>query len=211
MTFTRPLTLAAAGILAAAQAFAADLPRRTTYVAPAYTPPVFTWTGGYAGLHGGFVQKRATGLKNQNGFAGGAQLGYNYQMGGFVVGGELEASYLGGGKSKRNAASLVSIEQKWLGAAKLRAGVALDRTLIFATAGVATSKFDVQGVGNKDKWKTGYLLGAGVEHAFTDNLTLKAEYNYLRFGDQKVALAGGGVRKSELSDHVVKAGLNYKF
>ncbi|ACL58065.1 hypothetical protein Mnod_3134 [Methylobacterium nodulans ORS 2060] len=30
-----------------------------------------------------------------------------------------------------------------------------------------------------NKWKTGYLVSAGIEHALTDNLSLKGEYNYV--------------------------------
>ena len=65
-------------------------------------------------------------------------------------------------------------------------------------------------------------LGAGVEHAFSNNWTLKLEYLYVdldRGGDQRyVSLDAApygnivGVRRSEDDGfHVVRAGVNFKF
>ena len=88
------ILLAAATIgLAASQASAADLPRK----APAYVPPPpppATWTGCYIGgnIGGAFSHASLSGAagtvsSNGDGFAGGGQIGCDYQFtGGFVVG-----------------------------------------------------------------------------------------------------------------------------
>jgi len=70
-------------------AFAADMPVK----APAYRTPIaapYNWTGAYIGGHAGvafgnydwtFVAPGTTTSHNFSKFAGGAQLGYNYQIG----------------------------------------------------------------------------------------------------------------------------------
>ena len=91
--------LAAAIGLAASQASAADLPRKAppAYIPPA--PPPITWTGCYIGANigGAFGQGKLesnnpdifTGeiTNNGSGFAGGGQIGCDYQWaGGWVIG-----------------------------------------------------------------------------------------------------------------------------
>jgi outer membrane immunogenic protein len=85
--------LAAAIGLAAAQASAADLPRKApAYVPPA--PPPITWTGCYIGANVGGIFGRAKAdfgfgdiSTDNSGFAGGGQIGCDYQFaGGWVIG-----------------------------------------------------------------------------------------------------------------------------
>src|SRR5690349_2422519 len=76
----KSLLLSAAYLaLAAAPAFAADLPARGPVKAPAYIPPAFSWTGCYIGVHVGGAFVADSGSDNA-GFLGGAQLGCNYQF-----------------------------------------------------------------------------------------------------------------------------------
>ena len=91
------LTLLAAAIgLAASQASAADLPRKAppAYIPPA--PPPITWTGCYIGANigGVFGRFKAEGpfggefSEDGSGFAGGGQIGCDYQFAGtgWVIG-----------------------------------------------------------------------------------------------------------------------------
>jgi outer membrane immunogenic protein len=75
-------------------ASAADLPR-PVYKAPPYLSPAptFSWTGFYVGLNGGYGWDRLSGTGTfgsdsitAKGWLGGGQIGYNYQIGQFVVG-----------------------------------------------------------------------------------------------------------------------------
>jgi len=106
---------AGVGIVASG-AFAADLPRRQAPPpAPYVAVPTFTWTGFYVGVNAGgafgtngnrdefrtntaFVgatpltgfSGATTHNNDRSGFAGGGQVGYNYQMGRWVVGVEAD-------------------------------------------------------------------------------------------------------------------------
>ncbi|MBR0718799.1 outer membrane protein [Bradyrhizobium liaoningense] len=212
MMFSYRLALIlAVGALAVAQASAADLPRRTSAPVPYVTPPAFTWTGAYVGVHASYARQQfGKSFEDRDSIAAGLQLGGNYQMGSIVLGAELEGSHLGGQRAKDSTLTKTSVDQKWLFAAKGRVGAAFDRTLVYGTAGLAMMEIDAKdpvGLTGGDKWKVGYLVGAGVEHAFTNNLSLKVEYNYVAAAqDYKV-----GGNKAEATDHIVKAGLNYRF
>src|SRR5664279_800008 len=112
----RRILLSSAGALAlTGAAFAADLPSRApppVYVPP---PPLFSWTGFYAGLNAGYhwggssysfigTDTDGAGLgtalgagailspaaHGSNGFIGGGQIGYNYQIQSFVLGLEVD-------------------------------------------------------------------------------------------------------------------------
>jgi outer membrane immunogenic protein len=96
-------------------AFAADLPARRAPPVPYVAVPVFTWTGFYVGVNAGgafsthdnhddfntntaFVGATPlTGFSavtsrnnDRSGFAGGGQIGYNYQIGSWVIGVEAD-------------------------------------------------------------------------------------------------------------------------
>ncbi len=206
---------------------------------------VFSWTGFYVGAHAGYgfgeTDWRWNGALTStkikpDGFIGGLQAGFNYQLNSaFLVGLEASASL---GDLKKTTTEVFTFgpppvtftdayttQIRWFGDVSLRAGVTFDRFLVFAKGGFAfgdfkqTNTVSVTGLGSftasKSFTQGGYLLGAGVEYAFTNNLTAKIEYNYLDFGTKSLGidpnpLALGAVRfKNSLN--VVKAGINYKF
>ena len=59
----------------------------------------------------------------------------------------------------------------------------------------------------------GYTVGAGLEYMFTQNWSGKVEYQYYDFGSTTITapavLSAFGSSKND--QHVVKAGLNYRF
>lgn len=171
-------------------AMAADLPSRVA-PAPVAVVPVFTWTGFYVGVNAGYgwtvddtVTINGTTYDiDADSFVGGAQVGYNYQIGSFVVGveGDLQWADFGG-------------DSDWFSTVRARAGVAFDRALVYATGGFAFADD-----------ANGWSLGGGLEYAFTDNLTAKIEGLYVNLDvDTPV-----GDYDAEIG--VVRAGLNYKF
>jgi len=191
-------------------AAAADLPSRHAPAMVAPVVPVFTWTGFYVGVNAGYGwgndDNRGFGLVNRGnddgGFVGGAQLGYNYQMGMFVLGAEADLQYADLGSNFVVNGVRYGSDNDWFGTARVRAGFAFDRFMVYATGGVAYGDSNV-----------GWTAGGGVEYAFTDNLTAKIEGLYVAIdGDNRdfLDLRIGGVN-GNTEFGVVRAGLNYKF
>ena len=233
-----PLWALGAFVAFSSVASAADLPLpayRPAYKAPIFSPePVHSWTGFYVGVHGGYGWSEFSGSDpvagtsnaEAKGWLAGAQLGYNYQIGSFVIGAEGEYSWadvknvvddplgLGGGQA--------SLKNDYFATAALRLGYAMDRWLIYAKGGAAWTrdKWDItDGVGgfaNGTFNRTGWLLGGGIEYAFWYNWSAKLEYNYLHFKSITEALTtGGGLTASVpsvgLNAHLLKIGINYRF
>ncbi|MEW6633485.1 MAG: outer membrane protein [Pseudomonadota bacterium] len=199
------ILMAAAGLVVSLNgaATAADL-------SPTYNdPPAFQWSGAYVGVHGGTAfTKMPNPFADRNGWSGGVQAGYNIQTGPAVFGAELEGSYLG---SARHDVQGGNIKEKWRAAAKAKAGLSFDQTLVFGTAGVAVTTFKKgDGVTDTDSRKVGYLVGAGVEQAFAGGLSAKLEYDYIRTPNVETRSAFG-TTKTDIGSHELKAGINYRF
>lgn len=237
--------LATAAVVLAAPALAADLPVRAPAPAPVYAAPVFSWSGFYVGVNAGYAwgKARSTDLDFYNagerfgsspdGFMGGAQAGWNWQTGRFVFGLEGELGYLGldGGAVQPSSPAgdtLTYVNKGIYGSVSGRLGYAFDRTLVYAKAGMvyAGGKAEVGDLCNvapcgpalmygSKRIGAGYLIGAGVEHAFDNNWSVKLEYAYLDFGKRTVSgVDTAGIvwnYKNDLHAHTVKVGLNYRF
>jgi outer membrane immunogenic protein len=188
--------LAATALVTAAvsSVSAADLPVRAAPPPIIAAVPVFTWTGFYIGgnlgwgwrdsndepviLTGPGVPGGIAGgtllFDNNNDatFTGGGQIGYNYQIGSFVIGAEADIQ----GIDNNNDNNAVFIPgpgfaggtfvpgefdegADWWGSVRLRAGVAFDRFLVYATGGLAYTEDN-----------TGWALGGGVEWALPVNV-----------------------------------------
>jgi outer membrane immunogenic protein len=192
----------------AGAASAADLPART--MAPAApiiaAAPIFTWSGFYVGVNAGYGWSNndfdAIDLADEDddgGFVGGAQVGYNYQIGSFVVGLEGDIQYIDfGGATFRDTDGILREAgiDDWFGTARARAGVAFDRALIYATGGFAFADD-----------ANGWTVGGGLEYAFTNNLSAKVEGLYVNLDNDDDFPGFDG----ETDFGVVRAGLNFRF
>jgi outer membrane immunogenic protein len=219
-----------------AAASAADLPRRALPPAPVPVP-VFTWTGAYFGLNAGYITSTkdeantagvfrgadgspigsytSTVTLPRDGFTGGGQLGYNYQLtpgSGFVVGVEADAAYTDLRRNYGFSSTILGVNTyrqsgDYLGTVRGRVGYAVDRTLFYATGGFAyagetyrTSLFQLSDqpifLGNRSRTETGYAVGGGVEYALpTDSIlnvfrsnavTVKGEALYYDLGGRTI-------------------------
>jgi len=199
----------------ASSAMAADLPTRKAPPAPQVysAPPVFSWTGFYVGVNGGWGG--GTGGKDFGNVSGGlvgGTVGYNYQIGQFVVGLEGDWDWADLTKSGTNNFGYYKNKADDLVTVRARAGYAIDRALLYVTGGYAgvDDKISLPGSYSSSEWRNGGVIGAGLEYAFTNNISAKAEYLYAPVGS-KSYWDGSNYGKSDLNLSLVRVGLNYKF
>jgi outer membrane immunogenic protein len=220
---TRPFAVlagTAAMALASASASAADLPVRAAPPAPIVAAaPIFTWTGFYAGVNAGYgwntndddvvIGGVTFEADDEGGFVGGGQVGYNYQIGTFVIGAEADIQYADiGGDNDFGGILAEDDSDSWFGTVRARAGWAFDRALIYATGGLAYGEIN-NGFSSSDDVSVGWTIGGGVEYAFTNNLTAKVEGLYVNLEqDDDVPVVAG---QDETEHGLIRAGLNYKF
>lgn len=197
----------------AAPALAADL----TNVEPLPTPaavqaaPANNWTGFYLGVLGGYgwatADTDAVGDIDANGFDIGGYGGANWQWGNFVVG--AEGDILFPWRDETNGG--IKADQGLNGSLRARAGIALDRFLLYGTAGLAGTDLELSsaaGKDNQDLW--GWTAGAGVEGLITDNITARVEYRFTDYGSENFNLGGVGV-ESGLTTNTIHGGVGIKF
>jgi outer membrane immunogenic protein len=159
----------------------------------------------------------------------GGTVGYNYQWApNWVVGAEADLSWSGmEGQQHKYILDGHEWSGGWDGFATIRGrvGYAVGPTLFYGTGGLAMVHANEVIVGNDASesnfyqgWKTGYVVGAGVEHAFTPRLSGKIEYLYADgFGSESgytgtVSQHDGQTYIHQIgSIDIIRAGLNYKF
>lgn len=222
--------------LLAAPALAADLPARVPVKAPApVVVAAYNWSGCYIGVAGGWAWGRSThdltggavdtGPFNVNGGIVGGTLGCNFQSNQFVFGIEGDGSWVGKNGEAPNPATpnfISRTEENWLATIRGRLGLAFDRSLIYATGGIAfagveaTATNTTTGVAiSESQTRTGWTAGGGWEYAFAGNWSAKAEYLYVQFSKDAYLQnppAGFTARDDvKLHNHIFRVGLNYRF
>jgi outer membrane immunogenic protein len=197
------LTVATA-TAAAGTAAAADLPRSP---GPYYPPPsIYNWSGPYAGLNVGYEWGKITGSNIEpSGVAGGGQIGYNWQSGQFVFGGETDIQV----SAADDTFAPYKFSNPWFGTLRGRAGFAINNILLFGTFGLAYGGVSGE-FGGIDESKThlGWGGGLGMEVGFTPNWSAKVEYLYMDLGSRAYSITGvdNGLQASYL-----RLGINYHF
>jgi outer membrane immunogenic protein len=199
--------------------------------------PIYSWTGFYIGVNGGYGWGRTTEndnlagtmtTHNPSGGLAGGQIGYNWQMAAWVFGLEADGDWanIRGAAPCPNPAFNCTSNTRDLASFRGRIGYAVGPALFYGTGGLgyanthyATLTFATNaaapgstGLYNTDRW--GYALGAGIEYGFTPNWTAKVEYMHYGF-DASTApigtLAPAAPIVLGLRIDTIKAGLNYRF
>jgi outer membrane immunogenic protein len=187
----------------------------------------------------------------KSGFLGGGQAGYNWQTGAFVLGVVTDfdgttlsknfnfasAPYTAAGPflgDTLNVNAKASLD--WLGTTRGKVGFVAtpdNRLLFYGTGGIAygggSSHFDffdtTSGLywnGNPSSTRVGWTIGAGVEYALTNNITLGAEYLYVDLGSNSITTTPNAAAaaffpgvyataKIDYNASIFRALLNYKF
>ena len=221
------LVVAAALVALAAPAFAADV------AAPAVT---YDWSGPYIGAQVGYgwardhIRDSEHGVPNvsdyddhfnMDGGIGGVFAGYNFQRDNLVFGAEADAEIAGvnGDNSAWPFGDSMTAKVTAQGSLRGRIGYAFDSSLVYFTGGLAIAniKTRYQTGPNVDSFSSthaGWTVGVGVEHAFTPNWIVRAEYRYSDFGtvtDWTQTADPFTDYHNSITEHAVRISLAYKF
>jgi outer membrane autotransporter protein len=224
-----------------AMAAAPGVFKAPVYKAPAALP--YVWTGFYGGAIVGaeagetrwFFPAAATQTTpGVNGILGGAEIGYNQQIGSWVLGVEADAAWTNGNGAQSCPNGFFftchnAVDPLVTGTGRL--GYAWNRTLFFVKGGVAWMDGSISATCNVpngvpvfcnaqtqtlSESRVGGTVGAGVEFGLTANWSAKAEYDYLDFGTATLTFpSAGGVAAFPVqvreAINEVKIGVNYRF
>lgn len=235
------LAFAACAALLTGPALAADMPAFQAEQARVS----YDWSGVAVSIHGGLAAGDldnpvalvdplgATVLGGNLGqtFGGGlvgAGVGYNFQIGSFVLGVAADASWseadavtsIDIGAPINESADIVT-EMNWLATARGVAGYAFDNVLVYVTGGGAWADLDttVSGFGQSfsgGDTAQGWTVGGGVDVGVTENISIGVEYLYIDLGETdalNIDIGGGASVQSDtdLDFHTVKAKAAYRF
>lgn len=205
--------------------------------------PVDTWAGFYVGGNGGYAWGNdlnvsinynrqdgspAPSFAPEGGFGGG-QIGYNWQ--GWVypylvlgIEADIQGAGISGSATDTVSGATATAENSldWFGTVRGRLGYSFGRALVYATGGFAyggvQDKLSVDPSVIKtvshDHTATGYVAGGGVEYKLTPAWSVKAEYQYIDLGSERLTLTYGGATGTANFDHAydtVRLGINYHF
>jgi len=220
-------------------AMAADMP--SPYKAPPPPQQYFSWSGFYIGSHTGVAAGRTESANlapyggfdagvplryevNPVGIFGGGQIGYNWQMGQFVFGAEIDGGYLGARSRTRQGDDLIEVRYGAYGTFTGRAGLAFDRLLSYVKGGAVVANIkntasDVDGglvvdpsdFSETSKARWGWTIGTGFEFAIAPSWTVKSEYLYMDFSTERSTNLDGDLFEHKNRLHTWKVGLNYKW
>ena len=227
------LAVLATTALGSASALAADLPQRpVSRAAPMMAPtPVSTWTGCYVGgnLGGAFGNASASAGGGEvsgdgSGFAGGGQVGCDYQFsGGWVIGFRDMFDGTSNKKSGTFAAGplandVANFNNQWFDTLTARLGYAMQPNwLLYFQGGAAwvhtSTNVTAAGIqiAQGSNSRTGWTIGGGVEWMFAPHWSTFLEYNYMDTGQNTVASTLGNSVTYKATQSTVLVGLNYRF
>jgi outer membrane immunogenic protein len=175
----------------------AGLPYKAAVVAPAVN-----WSGLYAGGQAGLgwdsveFSNVALGDSIRSkafGFAGGGQVGYNWQVGQWVVG--VEADLLGANLKNTQPSPILLVVTPYtskidvIGTVVGRLGYAKGRSLFYVDGGWATARLAIAGQNNiigdtfaTRAYEDGWTIGAGWDYALDKNWILGVDYKRIELG-----------------------------
>jgi outer membrane immunogenic protein len=167
-----------------------------------------------------------------SGFIVGVTSGVSWQLANnIVLGYESDFNYTGAESNNTGnwAGASLSSELRWLGTERLRFGYAFGRLLPYITGGLAYGQMHTRGVyadggllfpTSASHWQAGWTVGAGVEYAVLDNISVKAEYLYTSLNGTSGASFGfdgtgaiTGYRTfvgNGFDTHIARVGVNYQ-
>lgn len=221
---------------------AADLPQRPAPApAPAVVMPyLYDWTGFYVGANGGYGSNRACwgdfivngvlfpteGCTSKSGGVFGGQGGYRFQMGGLVLGAEVQGDWASLRASQLSIAFPGATDYSKVTSVGMltgQVGYAWNAALLYLKGGGAwvtnnASVVSAAGIGiiNASSNRLGASVGVGFEYGFAPNWSVGLEYDRLMMGSANnsfscAALCATAANTISQNIDMVTVRVNYKF
>lgn len=219
---------------------AADLIVEAPYVAPGIVDVGGEWDGAFIGVFGGYGWATADHVGSEadpDSLAGspflpdggdvdaagwllGVNAGVNFTVSsGIVVGvvGDLAWSNISGSETYPGLGGTeFTYDINWQGSVRGRVGFDGGAFLPYMTAGLAfanaTHTNDIGPGASADATHVGWTIGAGVEFAVAENMSLDLQYRYSDLGEQIYDVGAGGTNPNiALTTQAVTLGLNWGF
>ena len=235
------LAAAAASLMFAGAASAADMAPRYTKAPPPVIAPIYNWTGFYIGINGGWASSHkcwdfagtaavplavlvAEGCHDATGGIIGGQVGYNWQAGNWVFGLEAQGDWADlKGQNVSLAFPTFTNRSRidGIGLFTGRVGYAWNNVLLYVKGGAAVvhDKYNFflngavvdTGVASETRW--GGTVGTGVEVGFAPNWSVAFEYDHIFLGDRNITFASPTFTVDRIRQDVdmVTARVNYRF
>jgi opacity protein-like surface antigen len=216
------------------------------YKARPRAPETYDWTGIYGGGEAGYGWADSSGVLTDasgnpldpynygpRGRFAGSFVGGNYQFNYFVVGVEADRQWgniVGNSQASSQFTTpngafpggpfTISTTMTDFGSVRARVGYALDRFLIYGTAGWAWgnpttgySLFGFPPFAIGPNTRSGWTVGAGVDYAITQNVFGRLEYRYTDFGTAGFLSVptNSGESRNKVTFSDIRAGIAYKF
>lgn len=184
------------------------------------------------------------GSLSQSRLSGGMFAGFAKQYGNVVIGAEASANSLHSDDSRTQTVTYISApgsqftlrqsaKADWQGTLRLRLGYTRENWLAYVTGGAALTRVKLatsfsdnfllgaSAQGSESETKAGWTLGAGGEHALSEDWTIRGEYLYANFGslDNNSVVTNPSnpglsnvIRNSiDFRTHTLSIGLVYRF
>lgn len=213
----------------AGTASAADMPQAAPYARVPYASPVYNWTGFYIGAMGGYGQSDqvrasiggltfSTSSNDLKGGFGGGTVGYNQQMGSWVLGMEADAAWSDLKYSQSAFGVTLADKIQSFGSVTGRIGfVPASPVLVYFKGGYAwaDNQISATALGTtfaESRFHSGWTVGGGLEYMFVPNWSAKVEYMFADYSNAKYLtnFVPGGIGLGA-TVNTVKAGVNYHF
>jgi outer membrane immunogenic protein len=177
--------------------------------------------------------------KTTAGFVGGVEGGYNYQMGNWLFGAEVDWTSLDLKNSNTKTLQSLAlinppitytlnqqVKTDWMVTLRPRVGYVFGPWLVYGTAGLAWSELKYRAdltdtrsaadalTASAQSTKTGFAAGLGGAYAFTPHVSLKGEWLYADFGHIGSAVTNSFATispRDSVKTNMFRLGLDYKF
>lgn len=130
-------------------------------------------------------------LEDPDGWAIGAKVGYDQQVGDIVIGGIVDGLYsFADGNGRGVFAPVFETDLKYYGTVRGKLGYSFGRFMVYGTAGYAYGRLEVSNpiLSLSDtKSLNGWAYGGGIEYAWNRDINLHAGYRRLDFDTVSVS------------------------